>query len=174
MWLFHLYILLALTNALSPNGTFLINIGVFYNISTAGNLIHAAYSRVNQLNNVSDLIHPNAKLQLNLNISYGIVNGFNQTILVGDALKNGFNFVDNKFLAVFGAGTTEQSTIMSKAIQSAKIPQCCCSTSSTLLSNKTEYPNFFRMIPNDDFQGKAILLFAVAKGWKSFSILCNF
>ena len=45
------------------------------------------------------------------------------------------------------------------------------STGSSL-SNKQEFPNFFRTVPSDDSQVKAIVLFAVNKGWKFVSLLC--
>ena len=40
------------------------------------------------------------------------------------------------------------------------------------MSNKTEFPNFFRTVPNDGNQGLAILKFASKMNWKRISILC--
>ena len=162
-------ILIATSLQLSIDGIYEIKIGVHFNQQPSGNLIYSAFARAAQLNNISDLIHPQAKLSLTF------LNSADSQLAT---VKAGFLFIESKMLAVFGAGVSALSGIMSKVLLNANIPQwypsltSCCASSSPALSNKTQYPNFFRTIPNDEYQGRAIVLFAVKKGWKRISILC--
>ncbi|KAI8924829.1 periplasmic binding protein-like I [Entophlyctis helioformis] len=51
------------------------------------------------------------------------------------------------------------------------LPQCDGSSSSPDLSDKSIYPNFFRAIPSDNLQGKAIFDFVLRQGWRRIAIL---
>ena len=165
-----LALLIAQSLQLSPTGYIEIKLGIFLPITNL-DLIHAAYVRVAQFNNISNLIHPQARLS----ITYSNATTTRQK----PGINAQFGFVRQNMAAVLGAGISSRSAVLSKVLQNGKIPQWYnlltsdCASSSPTLSNKTDYPNFFRTIPNDEYQGKAIIQFIKSKNWKKISILCT-
>ena len=152
------------TLQLSRTGIYEIKVGLNYG-DYAGNQMHSIFTRIQQFNNITDLIHPEAKITIVYERSGGSKLG---------TVKAGFSFNEKKTIAVFGTGSSELTELLSKTLWYRNIPQCCFSSTSASLSNKTLFPNFFRTVPNDDYQGRAIIQFALKKGWKRLSVICIF
>ena len=108
-----LYSLIATTLQLSPNGTRELKIGVHFGVSAA-DLLLGAYTRVEQLNRIPQLIDPDVKLKL-----YFIQN--NGTPY--DMVKAALNFEEAGMNAVVAAGLSARTIIVSKSLQNANIPQ---------------------------------------------------
>ena len=169
MLILNLCLLMATTIQLSQNGTRILKIGVHYS-KNAADLVLGAYTRVEMLNSIATLIAPDVQIKL-----FFLLSNSSESI----SAKSAFQFVKSNMVAVLAAGSSSRTAIVSKVLQNANIPQwfccltSCCASTSTILSNKTLYPNFFRTIPNDDYQGKAMIIFASRNGWKKVSILCT-
>ena len=101
------------TLQLSLNGTLEIKIGIHVS-ETSADIIHAAYTRVYQFNNISNLIHPRARLKLYF-LPYPSTDAA--------AIKSEFGYITNNTAAVVGAGTSARSALLSRVLQNAKIPQ---------------------------------------------------
>ncbi|KAJ2993989.1 hypothetical protein HDV02_001924 [Globomyces sp. JEL0801] len=56
-------------------------------------------------------------------------------------------------------------------LQPYYIPLCCGASTSSALSNKNQYPNFFRTITSDTFASVAITDYIVKTGWSRISII---
>lgn len=61
------------------------------------------------------------------------------------------------------SASTEISAGLTGMLQ---IPQCSCASATTTLSDKVNYPYFFRTTPNVVLYGDAIIDWAKNMGWK--------
>ncbi|XP_061072469.1 extracellular calcium-sensing receptor-like [Conger conger] len=68
-------------------------------------------------------------------------------------------------LAVVGDSGTSQSIVVSRTLQPFRIPMISYFSTCSCLSNRKEFPTFFRVIPNDDYQVKAIASLLLRFGW---------
>ncbi|XP_070685111.1 extracellular calcium-sensing receptor-like [Pempheris klunzingeri] len=68
-------------------------------------------------------------------------------------------------LAVIGEAGSALSILMSRILQPFKIPMISYFSTCTCLTDRRKYPNFFRVIPNDDYQVKAIAQLLVRFNW---------
>ncbi|XP_029302613.1 extracellular calcium-sensing receptor-like [Cottoperca gobio] len=59
-------------------------------------------------------------------------------------------------LAVIGESGSAQSIVVSRILQPFRIPMVSYFSSCACLTDRRNYPTFFRVIPNDDYQVKAI------------------
>ncbi|XP_064158606.1 extracellular calcium-sensing receptor-like [Anguilla rostrata] len=64
-------------------------------------------------------------------------------------------------LAVVG----NSGTLVSRTLQPFRIPMISYFSTCSCLSNRNEFPTFFRVIPNDDYQVKAIASLLLRFGW---------
>ncbi|MBN3281234.1 CASR protein, partial [Polyodon spathula] len=67
--------------------------------------------------------------------------------------------------AIIGDSGSSQSIIVSRTLQPFKIPMISYIATCSCLSNRNEYPNFFRTVPNDNYQVKAIVQLVKHFGW---------
>ncbi|MGH0140297.1 UNVERIFIED_CONTAM: hypothetical protein FKN15_046078 [Acipenser sinensis] len=67
--------------------------------------------------------------------------------------------------AIIGDSGSSQSIIVSRTLQPFKIPMISYIATCSCLSNRNEYPNFFRTVPNDYYQVKAIVQLVKHFGW---------
>ncbi|XP_003977268.1 extracellular calcium-sensing receptor-like [Takifugu rubripes] len=74
-------------------------------------------------------------------------------------------------LAVIGESSSSLSVMLSRILQPFKIPVISYFSSCACLSDKRKYPNFFRVIPNDDYQVKAIAQLLVHFNWTWVGLL---
>ncbi|XP_036392211.1 extracellular calcium-sensing receptor-like [Megalops cyprinoides] len=68
-------------------------------------------------------------------------------------------------LAVVGDSGSSQSIVVSRTLQPFRIPMMSYFSTCACLSNRKAFPTFFRVIPNDDFQVKAIAHLLRRFGW---------
>ncbi|XP_075956732.1 extracellular calcium-sensing receptor [Anarhichas minor] len=68
-------------------------------------------------------------------------------------------------LAVIGESGSAQSIVVSRILQPFRIPMISYFSSCACLTDRREYPTFFRVIPNDDYQVKAIAQLLVRFKW---------
>uniref|UniRef100_A0A3Q3M5Y4 Extracellular calcium-sensing receptor-like n=1 Tax=Mastacembelus armatus TaxID=205130 RepID=A0A3Q3M5Y4_9TELE len=68
-------------------------------------------------------------------------------------------------LAIIGESGSAQSIVVSRILQPFKIPMISYFSSCACLADRKKYPNFFRVIPNDDYQVRAIAQLLVRFNW---------
>ncbi|KAM3875403.1 extracellular calcium-sensing receptor-like [Diretmus argenteus] len=68
-------------------------------------------------------------------------------------------------LAVIGESGSAQSIVVSRILQPFRIPMISYFSSCACLSDRRKYPTFFRVIPNDDYQVKAIAQLLLRFNW---------
>ncbi|XP_036392207.1 extracellular calcium-sensing receptor-like [Megalops cyprinoides] len=68
-------------------------------------------------------------------------------------------------LAVVGESGSAQSVVVSRTLQPFRIPMISYFSTCSCLSNRKEFPTFFRVVPNDDYQVKAIAHLLQRFGW---------
>uniref|UniRef100_A0A8D3AF22 Olfactory receptor C family, v1 n=1 Tax=Scophthalmus maximus TaxID=52904 RepID=A0A8D3AF22_SCOMX len=74
-------------------------------------------------------------------------------------------------LAVIGESGSAQSIVVSRILQPFGIPMISYFSSCACLSDRRKYPTFFRVIPNDDYQVKAIAQLLVRFNWTWVGLL---
>ncbi|XP_056139673.1 extracellular calcium-sensing receptor-like [Lampris incognitus] len=74
-------------------------------------------------------------------------------------------------LAVIGESGSAQSIVVSRILQPFRIPMISYFSSCACLSDRRKYPNFFRVIPNDDYQVKAIAQLLLRFRWTWVGLL---
>ncbi|KAM7399197.1 hypothetical protein PAMP_018483 [Pampus punctatissimus] len=68
-------------------------------------------------------------------------------------------------LAVIGESGSAQSIVVSRILQPFRIPMISYFSTCSCFADRIKYPNFFRVIPNDDYQVKAIAQLLVRFNW---------
>ncbi|XP_048837918.1 extracellular calcium-sensing receptor-like isoform X1 [Brienomyrus brachyistius] len=68
-------------------------------------------------------------------------------------------------LAVVGESGSSQSIVVSRTLQPLRTPMISYFSTCSCLSNRREFPTFFRVVPNDDYQVKAIAQLLKHFGW---------
>ncbi|XP_042269819.1 extracellular calcium-sensing receptor-like [Thunnus maccoyii] len=68
-------------------------------------------------------------------------------------------------LAVIGDSGSAQSIVISRMLQPFRIPMISYFSTCSCFADRIKYPNFFRVIPNDDYQVKAIAQLLVRFNW---------
>ncbi|XP_073350442.1 extracellular calcium-sensing receptor-like [Pagrus major] len=68
-------------------------------------------------------------------------------------------------LAVIGESGSSQSIVLSRILQPFRIPMISYFSSCACLSDRRKFPTFFRVVPNDDYQVKAIAQFLIRFNW---------
>ncbi|KAF1394152.1 hypothetical protein PFLUV_G00023560 [Perca fluviatilis] len=68
-------------------------------------------------------------------------------------------------LAVIGESGSAQSIVVSRILQPFRIPMISYFSSCACLTDRRQYPTFFRVIPNDDYQVKAIAQLLLHFNW---------
>ncbi|KAM7412964.1 hypothetical protein PAMA_020381 [Pampus argenteus] len=68
-------------------------------------------------------------------------------------------------LAVIGESGSAQSIVVSRILQPFRIPMISYFSTCSCFTDRIKYPNFFRVIPNDDYQVKAIAQLLVRFNW---------
>ncbi|XP_061576357.1 extracellular calcium-sensing receptor-like [Cololabis saira] len=74
-------------------------------------------------------------------------------------------------LAVIGESSSTQSIVVSRILQPFRIPMISYFSSCACLTDRKKYPTFFRVIPNDDYQVKAIAQLLLHFNWTWVGII---
>ncbi|KAJ3267731.1 hypothetical protein HDV01_004295, partial [Terramyces sp. JEL0728] len=118
--------------------------------------IEAVFVRIDQFNQNSSLIHPNAKIVPTL---------WNNHARNAELIPQSLDLVQDGEIFVFGAGYSYMSIVGSLILQNYNIPMCCGSSTNPTLGRKDLYPNFFRTIPNDNAATLTMAQYLAANGW---------
>ncbi|XP_029111556.1 extracellular calcium-sensing receptor-like [Scleropages formosus] len=94
----------------------------------------------------------------------GVLNGPEET-------QNAMCFAAAPLLAVIGDSGSSQSVVASNTLQPFRIPMISYFSTCSCLSDRKQYPTFFRVVPSDDFQVKAIAQLLQRFGWKWVGIV---
>ncbi|XP_072427786.1 vomeronasal type-2 receptor 1-like [Chiloscyllium punctatum] len=81
--------------------------------------------------------------------------------------------LNSSLSAVIGASTSTISIAMASILGIYNFPQISYFSSIPVLSNKEEFPSFFRTMPSDMFQSKVFVLLVKHFGWKWVGILAD-
>ncbi|KAG7520154.1 extracellular calcium-sensing receptor-like [Solea senegalensis] len=77
----------------------------------------------------------------------------------------------SSLLAMIGAAGSSQSIVVSRILQTFRIPMISYASSCACLSDRQKYPTFFRVVPSDDYQMKAIAQLLVHFNWTWVGLL---
>ncbi|KAG7516991.1 extracellular calcium-sensing receptor-like [Solea senegalensis] len=77
----------------------------------------------------------------------------------------------SSLLAVIGPSGSAQSIVVSRILQPFRIPMISYASSCACLSDRQKYPTFFRVIPSDDYQVKAIAQLLLHFNWTWVGLL---
>ncbi|XP_068613893.1 extracellular calcium-sensing receptor-like [Brachionichthys hirsutus] len=133
-------------------------------------LVRAMIFAIKQINNSTKLL-PGIKLGYEIHDS---CTAAPVAVHVAFQLSNGldpeFNTGDNctqsgMVMGIVGESGSSPSISMSRVIGPFNIPQVSHFATCACLSDKEQYPNFFRTIPSDNFQADAMVKLVKAFGW---------
>ncbi|XP_066540566.1 extracellular calcium-sensing receptor-like [Hoplias malabaricus] len=68
-------------------------------------------------------------------------------------------------LAIVGESGSSQSIVVSRTLQPFRIPMISYFSTCSCLSDRKQFPTFFRVVPSDDYQVKAIAQLLKRFGW---------
>uniref|UniRef100_A0A673WWU8 Extracellular calcium-sensing receptor-like n=1 Tax=Salmo trutta TaxID=8032 RepID=A0A673WWU8_SALTR len=74
-------------------------------------------------------------------------------------------------IAMVGESGSSQSIVLSRTLQCSMFFQISYFSTCSCLSDRKEYPTFFRVVPNDDYQVKAIASLLQRFGWKWIGVI---
>ncbi|XP_067364214.1 extracellular calcium-sensing receptor-like [Channa argus] len=125
---------------------------------------------VEEINNSSKLlpgirlgfqIHDScAAVPMAVKVAFQLTNGLDPVFYTGDNCSQ-----SGMVMAVVGDSGSTPSISMSRIIGRFNIPQVSHFATCACLSNKQQYPNFFRTIPSDQFQADALAKLVKQFGW---------
>ncbi|XP_026220310.1 extracellular calcium-sensing receptor-like [Anabas testudineus] len=101
-----------------------------------------------------------ALVPMALKVAFQFTNGLDQVFHTGDNCSQ-----SGMVMAVVGESGSGQSIAMSRIIGPFKIPLVSHFATCACLSNKQQYPSFFRTIPSDQFQAEALAKLVKQFGW---------
>ncbi|XP_062329910.1 extracellular calcium-sensing receptor-like isoform X2 [Osmerus eperlanus] len=76
-----------------------------------------------------------------------------------------------RLLALVGESGSSQSIVLSRTLQPFRIPMISYFSTCSCLSNRKEFPTFFRVVPNDDYQVKALARLLQQFGWRWIGVV---
>ena len=86
---------------------------------------------------------------------------------------NGRLIPRQKVIAVLGAGNSELSTAVNSVLSAFGIPQIGFASTSRFLSDKARFPSFFRVVPSDSLQVKALVALFRKFSWNYVGLLVS-
>ncbi|KAI9159489.1 hypothetical protein H9P43_008829 [Blastocladiella emersonii ATCC 22665] len=97
-------------------------------------------------------------------------NGYNED---GVAVFAAYEAIKRNVSAIFGGGTSDASRQISIVTRSFNIPICSYTSSSSELSDKSEFPWFFRTISSASALANSTMVFMRKRDWRRFSIVAE-
>jgi ABC-type branched-subunit amino acid transport system substrate-binding protein len=89
------------------------------------------------------------------------------------AVKSAATFQSFGFVGVVGSDTTEISVAIQNIISAFSIPQISHGGTGSLLSDKTEYPTFFRTVGSDTVQMAGLVELAKHLQWDNLAVIAT-
>ncbi|XP_016109793.1 vomeronasal type-2 receptor 1-like [Sinocyclocheilus grahami] len=83
----------------------------------------------------------------------------------GDVVQSSMCSGAGPLLGLIGESGSSQSIVLSRTVQPFQIPMISYFSTCSCLSNRKQFPTFFRVVPNDDYQVKAIAQLLKRFGW---------
>ncbi|XP_035857571.1 extracellular calcium-sensing receptor-like [Sander lucioperca] len=125
---------------------------------------------IEEINNSTELL-PGIKLGYHIydscalvpvmvHVAFQLSNGMDPVFYTGNNCSQ-----SGMVMAVVGESASSPSISMSRIIGPFNIPQVSYSATCACLSDKQQYPNFFRTIPSDQFQADALAKLVKHFGW---------
>ncbi|XP_034723375.1 extracellular calcium-sensing receptor-like [Etheostoma cragini] len=133
-------------------------------------LSRAMIFAIEEINNSTELL-PGIKLGYHIydscgsvpvavNVAFQLSNGLDPVFYTGDNCSQ-----SGMVMAVVGESGSTPSISMSRIIGLFNIPQVSHFSTCACLSNKQQYPTFFRTVPSDQFQADAMAKLVKHFGW---------
>ncbi|XP_067364205.1 extracellular calcium-sensing receptor-like [Channa argus] len=101
-----------------------------------------------------------ASVSMTVKVAFQLTNGLDEVFYTGDNCSQ-----SGMVMAVVGESGSTPSISMSRIIGSFDIPQVSHSATCACLSDKQQYPSFFRTIPSDQFQAEGLAKLVKQFGW---------
>ncbi|XP_034723376.1 extracellular calcium-sensing receptor-like [Etheostoma cragini] len=101
-----------------------------------------------------------ASVPVTVHVAFQLSNSLDPVFYTGDNCSQ-----SGMVMAVIGETGSTPSISMSRIIGSFNIPQVSHFATCACLSNKQQYPNFYRTIPSDQFQAEALAKLVKHFGW---------
>ncbi|XP_026169477.1 uncharacterized protein LOC113134350 [Mastacembelus armatus] len=101
-----------------------------------------------------------ASVLMAVHVAFQVSNGLDPELYTSDNCSK-----SGTVMAVVGESGSTPSITISRVIGSFNIPQVSHSATCACLSNKHQYPSFFRTIPSDHFQAAALAKLVKHFGW---------
>ncbi|KAJ3116255.1 ubiquitin-specific protease otu1 [Phlyctochytrium bullatum] len=95
------------------------------------------------------------------------------TVSETSAIRSGFDLYGNGVTAVIGTGYSSMTKALSPVLDAYNIPMCDGASTSPALSDRSNYHNFFRPVPQDNHQAFAIVAFLQSQGWTEIAIIAS-
>ena len=92
-----------------------------------------------------------------------------ESIAIAESIINSEN--NANILAVIGAGRSANSAAIQKVLAPQTIAQISYASTAASLSNRQEFPTFFRLVPPDAAQMHGLLRICLDQNWKKVSII---
>ncbi|XP_029028315.1 extracellular calcium-sensing receptor-like [Betta splendens] len=101
-----------------------------------------------------------ASVAMVVKIAFQLSNGLDPVFYAGDNCS-----LSGMMMAIIGESGSTPSISMSRAIGPFNIPQVSHFATCACLSNKQQFPSFFRTVPSDQFQAEALAKLVKQFGW---------
>ncbi|XP_030599487.1 extracellular calcium-sensing receptor-like [Archocentrus centrarchus] len=101
-----------------------------------------------------------ASVTVAVHVAFQLLNSLNSVFYTGNNCSQ-----SGMVMAVVGESGSTPSISISRVISSFNIPQVSHFATCACLSDKQQYPNFFRTIPSDQFQARALAKLIKHFGW---------